>query len=279
MAKRQTADVPEQGTGTVKTRPAQDGAGSRPQTARKMRRIKLSDQVAEDLRRWIARENMGPKDRLPPEKVLMQHYGCSKGTIREALKALEVEGLLIMQAGPNGGPEIQATSMGTVIQQMRQYFHFQDLDFKDVYELRKTLEVMVAENVVGRLNEEQFTRLQANIDTCIEASRVDDRETSRIVEIEFHDILCEACDNPILVLMCRFLNALARDLVIRRTDSLREHTEFGQHNIGAHIGLLDALRRKDAQAVRRVMSEHMHCVEGFMSSLDATFHMDLLSRG
>ncbi|MBD9625009.1 FadR family transcriptional regulator [Ensifer sp. ENS06] len=279
MARRQKSEAPEQGTGTAKTTRAQDGAGSRAPTARKMRRIKLSDQVAEDLRRWIARESLGPKDRLPPEKVLMQHYGCSKGTIREALKALEVEGLLVMQAGPNGGPEIQATSMGTVIQQMRQYFHFQDLDFKDVYELRKTLEVMVAENVVGRLKEEQFTRLQANIDTCIEAARIDDRETGRTVEIEFHDILCEACDNPILVLMCRFLNALARDLVIRRTDSLREHTEFGQHNIGAHVSLLDALRRKDAQAVRRVMSEHMHCVEGFMSSLDATFHMDLLSRG
>ncbi|MCA1408958.1 FadR family transcriptional regulator [Ensifer sp. IC3342] len=244
-----------------------------------MRRIKLSDQVAEDLRRWIARENLGPKDRLPPEKVLMQHYGCSKGTIREALKALEVEGLLVMQAGPNGGPEIQATSMETVVQQMRQYFHFQNLDFKDVYELRKTLEVMVAENVVGRLNESHFDRLQANIDTCIEASRNDDRETGRIVEVEFHDILCEACDNPILLLMCRFLNAMVRDLVIRRTDSLREHTAFGQHNIDAHIELLAALKRRDSDGVRQAMSQHMHCVEGFMSSLDATFHMDLLSRG
>src|SRR6185312_15424069 len=114
----------------------------------KIRRIKLSDQVAEDIRRWIVRENLGPKDRLPPEKVLMQHYGCSKGTMREALKALEVEGLILMQAGPNGGPEVQATSMETVIQQMRQYFHFQNLDFKDVYELRRTLEVMLVENVV-----------------------------------------------------------------------------------------------------------------------------------
>lgn len=264
-----------------------DAGGSRDGTApvampspvaRKMRRIKLSDQVAEDLRRWIARENLGPKDRLPPEKVLMQHYGCSKGTIREALKALEVEGLIVMQAGPNGGPEVQATSTETVIQQMRQYFHFQNLDFKDVYVLRKRLEVMLVENVVGRLDESHFTRLQANIDACIEAARIDDRDTGRIIEVEFHDILCEICDNPILGLMCRFLNLMIRDLVIHRTDSLREHSAFGQHNIDAHVDLLDALRRNDLAAVRVLMEEHMHCAESYMRELDATFHLDLLSR-
>ncbi|MBT9246146.1 FCD domain-containing protein (plasmid) [Gemmobacter fulvus] len=245
---------------------------------RRMRRIKLSDQVAEELRRWIARDNLGPKDRLPPEKVLMQHFGCSKGTIREALKALEVEGLLVMQSGANGGPEIQATTTETVIQQMRQYFHFQQLDFEDVYELRKKLEVMLAENVVGKLTEDHFRRLQANIDTCIQAMRDDDREAGRVVEVQFHDILAEACDNPILDLMCRFLNVMVRDLVLRRTDSLREHSAFGQQNIDAHIELIEALRREDRDAVSAAMGRHMHCAECSMKELDATFHLDLLSR-
>lgn len=245
---------------------------------RRMRRIKLSDQVAEELRRWIARENLGPRDRLPPEKVLMQHFGCSKGTIREALKALEVEGLLIMQSGANGGPEIQATSTDTVMQQMRQYFHFQNLDFKDVYELRKKLEVMLAEHVTGKLTEDHFRRLEANIATCSRATGEDDRRTGRAVEVEFHDILAEACDNPILDLMCRFLNLMVRDLVLRRTDSLREHSTFGQQNIDAHIELLAALRREDRAAVSALMRDHMHCAECAMKELDATFHLDLLSR-
>jgi len=245
---------------------------------RPIKRIKLSDQVAEELRRWIARENLGPKDRLPPEKTLMQHFGCSKGTIREALKALEVEGLLIMQSGANGGPEIQATSPETIMQQMRQYFHFKELNFKDVYELRKKLEVMLAENITGKLTEDHFSRLQANIDICKRALAEDDRETGRIVEVKFHDILAEACDNPILDLMCRFLNVMVRDLVVSRTDSLRAHGTFGQDNVDAHTELLAALRREDLAAVRDVMSRHMHCAECSMKELDATFHLDLLSR-
>lgn len=279
MANRRVLEsTPEKTVGdTGETTPGLVTASVRPAGGR-IRRIKLSDQVAEDIRRWIVREKLGPMDRLPPEKVLMQHYGCSKGTMREALKALEVEGLIRMQAGPNGGPEVQATSMETVIQQMRQYFHFQDLDFQDVYALRQTLEVMLAENVVGLLNEDQLARLKENIDTCLQAEEDDDRETGRTAEIQFHDILCEACDNPILALMCRFLNLMLRDLVIHRTDSLREHSAFGRHNIDAHISLVAALRRGDKPEVRRVMSEHMHCVEGYMRKLDVSFHLDLLSR-
>lgn len=243
-----------------------------------LRRIKLSDQVAEELRRRIARDNLGPGDRLPHEKSLMEHFGCSKGTIREALRALEVEGLLVMQAGPNGGPEVQATAPDVVIRQMRQYFHFQDLDFSDVYELRKHLEVLLIENVADRITEADFARLEANIEACVEAARRRDLATARQVEVVFHDILCEICNNPILALMCRFLNAMLRDLVTKRTGSMREHTEFGQHNIDAHRDLLSALRRNDRPALASIMRHHMHCAEGYMHNLDAAFHMDLLSR-
>lgn len=243
-----------------------------------LKRIKLSDQVAEELRRWIARENLGPGDRLPHEKQLMEHFSCSKGTIREALKALEVDGLLIMQAGPNGGPEVQATTPEVVIRQMRQYFHFQNLDFKDVYDLRKTLEVMLIESVAGKISDADFARLEANIIACEEAALNEDLATARVVEVEFHDILCQICENPILSLMCRFLNAMLRDLVTKRTASMREHTAFGQHNIDAHRELLTALRANDHDALAGIMRHHMHCAEGYMHDLDAAFHMDLLSR-
>jgi GntR family transcriptional regulator, transcriptional repressor for pyruvate dehydrogenase complex len=249
-----------------------------PSKAKKMRRIKLSDQVAEDLRRWIVRENLGPQDRLPHERALQEHYGCSRGTIREALKALEVEGLLIMQSGPNGGPEIQQTSVEVVAQQLRQYLHFQKPDFRHVYELRKSMEVILAVNVTDLLTEEQLDRLAENIRICEEANEQQNSEVARLAEIEFHDILSEASDNPILVFICRFLNSLIRDLVKFRADSLQEHGKFGAHNVDSHKELLAALRAKDKDAVANTMQEHMCCAEEHMQRLDAAFHSDLLSR-
>lgn len=245
---------------------------------RKLPRIKLSDQVAEDIRRQIAGDRLQPGDRLPNERALMERYACSKGTIREALKALEVEGLVRMVSGPNGGPEVQNSSIDIVIQQLRQYLHFQPVDFSDVYELRKVLEVILVQNLVGRLTEDHYRRLEENIRICEEANQRAARSIVRRAETEFHDILCEACDNVILVFMCRFLNTMLRDLVSFRSDSMQDHERFGETNIASHRELLVALRANDAEAAGKIMHEHMCCAEGYMRRLDAAFRSDLLSR-
>ncbi|HXG29164.1 MAG TPA: FCD domain-containing protein [Nevskiales bacterium] len=243
----------------------------------RLQRRKLSDLIAEDLRRWIARERLRPGARLPNEKTLMEHYGCAKGTIREALKVLEVQGLVKMQTGPNGGAEIQPVSLEAVTQQLRSYLHFHALDFEQVYALRHSLEVTLAESVVGRLSDEQLARLEANIETCDRARERGDHSLGRQSELEFHDILCEACDNPLLAFICRFLNGLLRDLVEFRSDRYAEHGAFGQHNIDSHRALLAAFRTADRDAVRRIMAEHMHSAECFMRRLDAAIRSDLLS--
>ena len=216
----------------------------------RLARIKLSDQITEDIRRRISREGLHPGDRLPNERSLMEHYGCSKGTIREALKALEVEGLLRMVSGPNGGPEVQAASIDIVTQQLRRYLHFQKLDFAQVYELRQTLEVVLARNVTERLDDALLSRLEQNIADCDAANEMQDRERVRTLETEFHDILCEASDNVMLIFMCRFLNSMLRDLVSYRSEAMAEHEDFGAHNVDAHRHLLAAFRARDADTAK-----------------------------
>src|SRR5690606_742698 len=97
-------------------------------------------------------------------------------------------------------------------------------------------------------------------------------------ETEFHDILCDASDNPLLIFICRFLNSLLRDLVSFRSPSLTEHEQFGDHNVESHIALVEAFKRQDKDAVVHIMKEHMCCAEDFMCRLDAAFNSDLLSR-
>ncbi|WP_342643803.1 FadR/GntR family transcriptional regulator [Rhodoligotrophos ferricapiens] len=231
-------------------------------------KMKLSDQILADLHQWIARENLQPGDRLPNEKQLMQHYGCAKGTIREALKALEIQGFIKMQTGPNGGAEIQPVSLDRVLEQLRAFVHFQTITFQHIYALRGTLEIRLAENVAGRLTDDQLARLQANIEECDRLQRSGDYAKGRRVEIDFHDILTEACDNPILTVTCRFLNDLLRDLVSMRTDHYGEHRNFGQHNIDSHRILLKLLREGDRQKILAAMQEHMCEVEAYMLRAD-----------
>jgi len=67
------------------------------------RKMKRSDQIVEAVKRWVVVKDIQPGDRLPNEKALMELFECSKGTVREALKSLEVQGLIRLKTGPGGG--------------------------------------------------------------------------------------------------------------------------------------------------------------------------------
>ena len=127
------------------------------------RRPKLAELISDDIKRWIAAESLVEGDRLPNEKALMELYGSAKGTVREALKILEVEGLITLKTGPKGGAVINQPSMEPASRMLRNFLHFQQLDGKQVYQLRKLLEVELAASVVGRLTEHDFQQLEANM--------------------------------------------------------------------------------------------------------------------
>jgi DNA-binding FadR family transcriptional regulator len=80
-------------------------------------------------------------------------------------------------------------------------------------------------------------------------------------------MLAEACPNPVLSFMCRFLNDLLRDLVVYK--KALDHHHFGEANVDYHTQLLSAYRREDADEVRRLMAEHMVDAEAHMHEMEA----------
>ena len=121
------------------------------------KRQKLSDVIVESVKRSIVTEALHPGDRLPTERELMEHFECSKGTAREALKALEVEGLVSTRTGPTGGAYLNQAGTEPASRALRNYLHFQPLDGEQVYPLRKVIEAELAVSVLGRLSEDAFT--------------------------------------------------------------------------------------------------------------------------
>jgi DNA-binding FadR family transcriptional regulator len=104
----------------------------------------------------------------------------------------------------------------------------------------------------------------------------DDRPAARRAELAFHDILCDSCPNPLLAFMCRFINGLLRDLVEYRSERLEEHIAFGRSNMASHLKLVAAFRDGNVAAVGRLMADHIHEAERFMSRLDAAFRSNML---
>src|SRR3546814_20720813 len=105
--------------------------------------------------------------------------------MREAVRVHEVTGLVKMQTGPNGGAEIQEVSVEAPTRQLRTYLHFKDLDFQHVYAVRRNVEVVLAQRVIGKVREDQIARLQANVDSYKRHNEQGDLAAFRLLELDF----------------------------------------------------------------------------------------------
>lgn len=85
---------------------------------------KRSDLVAEEIKRLITAKNLLPGDKLPRESELQSMFSVSKSTMREALKSLEVQGLVKVSTGPGGGGTVVEVPLDRTFQLMQNYLFF-----------------------------------------------------------------------------------------------------------------------------------------------------------
>ena len=110
---------------------------------------KRSSIIAGEIRSRIITDGLDPGDSLPIEKLMIEDFGASRATIREALKELEVQGLIRMKTGPNGGPIVAGSSPLEALQAIRNFCYFEKVTIHDIYELRSALEVQMVQSAAS----------------------------------------------------------------------------------------------------------------------------------
>lgn len=232
---------------------------------------KRSDVIVAEIKRWIADQAKVPGDRLPVEKELMQLFSASKGVIREALKSLEVQGLIRISTGPKGGAVLCEVPITTAIGLLSNYFYFKKFDAVQVYQVKRLLEPSLAADAVGHLTEDQLYELESIIEACrLPSQNTAETEQKLVAEVRFHEIIAEACPNIFLSLICRFLNHIFRNLIVLRKihKKIPNLNKFMQSNVKYHQELLAAFIKEDRQTVFDEMREHADEVYRFVGQND-----------
>jgi GntR family transcriptional repressor for pyruvate dehydrogenase complex len=225
-----------------------------------IRQQKRPDLVAEEIKRLITDRDLKPGHKLPREIELQQMFMVSKSTIREALKSLEVQGLIKVTTGPGGGGTIIEVPLDRTLQLLQNYLFFKDVSIDDIYTVRQLLEPELAAGAVAHLTEKDFTALDASIACCDTPSAHHDGDIvkRRQEDVNFHDILAAANPNPFLRFSCELINEMIRQLIEFRNDTPAAELErFGQANVKIHKAITKAARERDADKVRELMAVHM----------------------
>lgn len=214
----------------------------------------LTDQAAELLESLILDQALPPGALLPSQGALAEQLGVSRLVIREATRTLEARGLL--QTG-QGRRLVVAAPSGTAIS------HLLDLAIRrgsdallDLIDVRLAIEVHAARLAAERATGGEIDELEAAI-VAMEQLPGDDPDALVRVDLDFHFRLVQAAKNDLLRLL---VEALAEPLRASRIQSFRGLRNRGldvDFVIGAHRGILDAVRAGNPEGAAEAMAEHL----------------------
>ncbi len=227
--------------------------------ARELKTQKRGDLLAEEVKRWITTRDLAPGDKLPNELELQRMFSVIRGTTREALKSLEVQGLIRLSTGPGGGGTVAEVPLGRTLQFVQNYLFFKDLDVGDVYAVRRMVEPEIAAGAVPYLTEADIEALERSVSICEPTSASQDHALEqRQEDLHFHDILARANPNPLLRLWGEMINQILREFVVFGGNvSHDQYQRFGRSNVKAHHAILEAIRDRNVEAVRELMLQHI----------------------
>jgi GntR family transcriptional repressor for pyruvate dehydrogenase complex len=220
-------------------------------------RDKIPIRIIRQMRSAILSGKLNPGDHLPPEKELLEQFGVSKYTLREALRALEIIGLLNIRKGAGGGPVVGEVDLATTRDLVANFLHFKNVSVPDLSQVRKLIEPYLARMAAERLKPEDIESLQEMNRACREALGRGENIIGAEFEIEFHRMLAEASANPLLIMILDFTNSYLGDLKMKIQPGL----EFGKRVLKAHEQILKAIKAGDGEAASKAMLAHVCDVE------------------
>lgn len=206
----------------------------------------LRDIVFENLREAIINGQLRPGERLM-EVQIAEELGVSRTPVREAIRKLELEGLVVMV--PRKGAYVSNVSIK---------------DISDVFQIRRALEGLAAELAAEKLTEEQLEELEQLLARTAETVNKLDVMTTVDIDTGFHQVIYEASRNEKLSSMLYHL----REQIQRfRTQSLSRPGRL-QQALMEHKAIMEALKEGDGELARRLVEEHIESAE---SALLAAF--------
>lgn len=231
-------------------------------TALKRRRVHES--VAHQIRQAIFSGLLAPGHKLPPERELAARFQTSRVALREALRALEKEGIITIKRGSGGGAFVADfdNALRALVDSLHTVVKLGQAKSACLTEVRTILEPQITRLATLRATPADLSAIEAVVLAQEEELRAG--QLSRRYDMEFHRRLADAAHNPVLSIVVNAVNESIRDAIFRSKLS----QEMRARVVGYHRDIFEAVRSRDEALAQSVMAQHVVAVQCHLESSD-----------
>lgn len=213
---------------------------------------RMSSQIVSQIVALIREGRLAPGDRLPPERELATTFGVSRVTVRDALRALDVMGLLDIRVGSTGGAFVTTPSPEVVGQNLANILMMRSFDPDQIAETRLVLELGIFDLVAARVTDEDIEALRDVCGRTRAAWESGDYDTT--LSFEFHHTLAQAAHNPALAMLAESFSG-PLSMVALRAKEVRSNAN--RRTVEEHEGIVEALAAGDLDGARDILITHL----------------------
>lgn len=216
-----------------------------------IRTKRVFEEICEQVRREMAAGSLRPGDKLPPERELALKLGVSRAAVREALRSLEIAGVVGLHKGARGGAFILKGDPDLVTRSIRDMFHLGRISLDNLTEARTLVMQIAMQLAAERIRPTTVAALEKNVDrlTMLPVSGKASEQVA--ISAEFYRLISQATDNTVLQVIIEALT----DIVLQQVE--QSNIEFFPNLIAHRRRLVDYIATGQVNDAKREMTEHL----------------------
>lgn len=214
---------------------------------------KVSEVIAREIIGDIVQRQLPPGTLLPSEVEMLEKYDVGRASLREALRILEVHGLIAIKPGRGGGPIVADASDRHFARMATMFFQLSGATYRDLMAARLIIEPMMTRVVAQRNDDVVRNALVRALDSTEAALSLEDSSQYVSSTTEFHSVILSVSGNPILDIFGEALKHIFAERVSSALFPRERRDEIAKQ----HRQIADAIIAGDADLAEALMREHM----------------------
>lgn len=213
---------------------------------------KASDILADQLREMILNGAIPPGGALPPERELVQSSGLSRSSVRDALRILEVEGLITTRPGRSGGSVVQLPGRDTVARPMELFVKSHEVHLQSLLDCRLAIEPFLAARAAENRTEGELAEMRELHEKFL--ATTDNIADYKRLNLEWHLAVARASHNDLLIAL---MEAIERPILAAADYQHVTTKELRAGAKKAHTAIMESIAAQDRNAAHQRMAKHL----------------------